>query len=245
MLQPIIILFYPEVPEPETAIYQLCEHLDYQISNNQIEPFDAVIKCFDATFFSLGLLEVLYEIRSEIINVKCLDLSRKLVGEKFAEVFNYPLNLDPSKYTGKIIKRSNILGFDAPEILTAPFNLKHADQDFVYQKFIETQATSLQAVICGDRLPFVLQITDNIAELKSPEQVFSSIEIDKIILLAKQLGIDFGALEILRDQTNQKIYIVNAEDTTWRFPSILNKAQKKEALEKISPLFISLASNRF
>lgn len=245
MLQPIVILFYPEVPEPQTAIYQLCEYLDYQISNNQTEHFDVAIKCFDATFFSISLLEVLHEIRSEIINVRCLDLSRETVGEKFAEIFNYPFNLDPSKYTGKIIKRSNILGFDSPEILTAPCKIKAPNQDFVYQKFIEANGTYFHTVICGDRLPIVIQITENMAELKSTEKVFTSTEIKKIILVAKQLGIEFGAVEILRDQTNQKIYIVNAEDTVWRLPHILTEAQKKEVLEKISPLFISLASHRF
>lgn len=233
----ITLLFYPELPPENAAIIQLCAHLKYQVSNNPSDHFDVAFKCFDATFFSPILLEALDVIEHDVINRKCIDLSRRHIAEKFTNSFAETLTINPATYHGKIIKRANIVGLDPAAILSAPLSLNSIDHDFIYQRFIEN-VMPCYAVICGDRLPIIIH-----KAIDKPETRLNPTQIQKLLTFAQSIGLDYGLLEIIQHPQTQQIYMINVEDTGWTFPPDLTEQQKQDYLEKMSPAFIALTVN--
>ncbi|MGB2925878.1 MAG: hypothetical protein WBB82_11310 [Limnothrix sp.] len=258
MTQPITILFYPESPEPESVAAQLCSHLGYAISNNPTESFDVAFKYFDATFFSPAMLDSLDPIRGDVVNSKSLDISKQAIADIFRVVFGYDLNIDPTEYEGKIVGKSNINALRDGEILDSP--LLAIAPDTVYQKFIdsktETEDTFLEFVvpIHDQEIPFVYQQTRAVSarferknirvDLKEPLDVFDKDELEKILGFAKNIGLECGEIDVLRDKNDGRIYVIDVENTPYYFPDSLNKVQKEAAIELLSRTFLSLIVHR-
>lgn len=258
MSQPITVLFYPENPAPDSVVAQLCDRLGYNISNNPTQRFDVAFKYFDATFFSAAMLDELEPIHDFVINGKSLDISKQAIAQVFRIIFGYDLAVDPTEYAGKIVRKSNINALRDGEILDAP--LMAIASEYVYQKFIDSEVSGTNIFIefavpiCDENIPFVYQQQRNIAqrfeleniqvELKEPDEIFSDTELEKILNFAKNMGLDYGELDILRDKKDGKIYVVDVENTLRHFPDKLNKIQKDDAIELLSRTFLSLVVHR-
>jgi hypothetical protein len=73
--------------------------------------------------------------------------------------------------------------------------------------------------------------------VKKVEEVFSEEEVGLIQKFSKSIGLDCGDLDILRDNASQKIYIVDANPTTWGPPKGLSKENQQKTLQILSDLF--------
>ncbi|NJN73770.1 MAG: hypothetical protein HC799_13650 [Limnothrix sp. RL_2_0] len=258
MSQPITVLFYPESPAPDSVVAQLCDRLGYKVSNNPTQRFDVAFKYFDATFFSAAMLDELEPIHDFVINGKSLDISKQAIAQVFRIIFGYDLAVDPTKYEGKIVRKSNINALRDGEILEAPFMA--IATEYVYQKFIDSEIAGTDTFIefivpiCEQKIPFVYQQQRNIAqrfepeniqvEFKEPNEIFSDSELEKILNFAKNIGLDYGELDILRNKVDEKIYVIDVENTLRSFPDKLNNIQKDAAIELLSRTFLSLVVHR-
>ncbi len=254
------ILFYPEEPPPESVVYQVCHHLDYKISNNPTCPFDVAFKYFDATFFSPEQLDILDEIREDVINANCLDTSKRKVNEVFQKIFGYSVEVDARHYQGKIVAKSNINGVGNGTIIDAPLAGQSLDPDSVYQKLIQnTDAKSgelieYQVPVHGLMIPLVylsyrsidLRLSNIYSRvtLQTAASVFSPEEIIQIIAYAQAMGLDYGELDILRDTIDHKIYVVDANEIAEAAFSSLSEAQQQEALGMLAATFIPLVARK-
>lgn len=242
------ILFYPHKPFPGTAIYKIFLHLGYSITNDPTKKFDLAFKWQDATFLpSDSFLQNLAK-QTEVLNANCHDISKSHVDKIFQEVFGYSSIVNPLIFRGKIVRKSNMNGTHDGKIMDYP--IKEIESGYIYQKLINNEVDEnfvqdIRVTIFKNEIPYLVLKYRPIknrfneksyAKIAEVKDVFSQEEIDKIIIFAQRIGLDYGDLDILRDREDNKIYIIDANNAPWGL-SVDSKSLKRTALTKLSKSF--------
>ena len=217
------ILFYPEKPKYLHSAYVVCYMLGYRITRNPKRKAEAVIRFEDVTKSSSGeTLRALAE-RMPVINLQCDDISKIKVEKEFQEVFGYGMAVDPETYTGVCVQKSDENAKHDGKVISCPMR---PESGYIYQKLIDNtvggEAVDIRVIIFKERIPFVVlryknlddrfNLTTHIA-IKDPEEILSADEIEKIHAFCRRMGMDYGELDILRDNQDGRIYIVDANKT--------------------------------
>lgn len=224
------ILFYPELPSLSFAIYHICLFLGYNVTNNPEKNFDICIKWKDATFSPKdNLLSSLSSQNIPVINVNCEDISKSHVDKVFQSVFGYSININPLTYNGKCVIKSDLNGLHDGKIISCPID--KIESGVVYNKLIDNETETgtvlhLRVPIFKHLIPLVylkqLPLAHRFgtssshlisSQLTSVNEVFSQEEIDKILCFSKKMGLDYGELDVLRDRSDGKLYIVDVNNT--------------------------------
>jgi hypothetical protein len=163
--------------------------------------------------------------RAGAINGRCVDISKSRVAESFREIFGYDLAVDPATHSGPMVEKSETNAAHDGAVVEGPMQPRPG---FVYQKLIANHAgdglvLDIRPGIVGDEIPYVFmkyRPKDIRFGLKSTRiddvaarEVFSESEQANIIRLCKAVGLDFGELDVLRDETDGRIYIVDVSKT--------------------------------
>ena len=249
------ILFFPNRPTRFSVSYKLCALLGYSISTNPKKHFDIAIKRRNATYFERALLQNIPIQPDRIINANSTDISKQTVSQVFADVFGYNLLVDPTQYHGQVVEKSNANGKHDGRILQAPIHPASLRPECVYQKLIDNSSSATSLVldyrlpVHGDQIPLVYlkyrPIANRFAnrnshvELAEPDQLFSQVELDQLLLMAKKMGIAFGEFDVLRDQ-DQRLYVVDVNNTPAGPPNGLPDAQARQALALMQKSFDAL-----
>ncbi len=261
------ILFYPNFPCRKYAIYQICLFLGYDVTNNPEDKYDLAIKWQDATFFSEEpKLFSLSKQNLNVINLNCQDISKSLVNQLFQEAFGYSIAIDPLTYTNKCVVKSNLNAQHDGKIISCP--ISKTESGLVYQKLInneieDSKVLDYRVPVFKKEIPFVyLYIKKNrtvtqrfqgytsvvSVQVVETNKVFEQEEISKILCFCQKLGLDYGELDILRDNIDQQLYIVDANNTPFsgllfeaiNLPAekcLLSPRDRQFALEKMSQAF--------
>lgn len=246
------ILFYPEYPQKTPyrySIIQMCKILGYNMTNNPDDQFDLVIRWEDQTFAKINdKMKVLGE-KNKIINLKCIDISKQHIEKVFTEVFGYKSFLNPVTYKGVCVKKSNLNGQHDGEIIQCP--VEKIEKDFVYQKLINNRhddefVVDMRVPIFNKTIPFAflkykpendrfsLSVKGTMEEV---DNVFSLEEIEKILLFCEKLSLDCGELDIVRDNSDNRIYILDANNTPTIHFAGFSEHQKCDSLYRMSMAF--------
>ena len=239
------ILFYPQQPSEYTTIYKLIKLLNYEMVNNPQQMHDVAIYWEDTTFRKKH--KIIND--SKIINADCNDISKKKVEQIFKNVFKYSTLIDPTIYKGKCVKKSNLNAKHDGQIINCP--IESPESDSVYQKLINNENIDwgiydIRVPIINQAIPFVLIkckakikrfkdcfITSFIQET---HVIFNNRELDNIIKFCKELGLEYGEIDILRDSNDKNIYIIDANNTPWWCPSI-TQTESNYALSRLASTF--------
>lgn len=264
------ILFYPDFPYKKAALYQICLLLGYDVTNEPHRRFDLAIKWQRyATFFDNDtVLLKLSQQNSNIINLNCQDVSKEYTNQVFAEVFGYSLGVDPLIYHGQCVAKSNLNAQHDGKIINCPTS--KIEKGIVYQKLVDNEVEG--NAVLDYRVPIFKQVIPFVyvylkknqtseqrfygypslisVEVVETQDIFSQDEINKIISFCQRIGLDYGELDILRDQKEELIYIVDANNTPSsrllfepvEMPynqSFLSFAQRQIVLDKLTQAFQS------
>jgi hypothetical protein len=246
------ILFFPERPAPNSVAYKLCALLGYAITNHPRRHFDVAFKLKDATFCDAAELRNVSAVAEKIINVRSLDISKRAVARAFAEVFGYALEVDPTRHRGGLVEKSNRNAMHDGRERQGPLAPDEVRAECVYQKEIDNRSGENGFVldhrvpVYGDQIPLVylkrrpagarFSNTNTQVKLEEPEAVFLPEELHKILLLAGKMGMDYGEFDVLRDK-DQRIYVVDANNTPFGPPNGLSDRESKIALERLAKSF--------
>jgi glutathione synthase/RimK-type ligase-like ATP-grasp enzyme len=73
--------------------------------------------------------------------------------------------------------------------------------------------------------------------LRTPDEVFSNAELEQISAFTREIGLDWGGVDVLRDRNDGKLYIVDANKTDMGPPIGLNLQEKIRAAYMLRDAF--------
>ena len=168
------------------------------------------------------------ELPAGSINAACPDISKSRVEHVFEQVFGYALAVDPLTHTGKMVVKSELNGVHDGEIIQGPATPQPGR---VYQRLIDTLtetpkgkfATDLRCPSAGGQIDLIYikrrpadkrfaNMNSN-CTLAKPEDYLSHDERTKLARFAVAMGLDWGGLDVLRDNESGLIYVVDVNKT--------------------------------
>lgn len=179
-------------------------------------------------------------------NYFCEDISKSNVAEVFDDAFGYSLAVDPTSYIGPIVVKSERNGVHDGRIESGPIK---KERQMAYQRLIDNEiqpgfVVDFRCPTVKGEIPLVYikvrpkdQRFDNVnssVALAKPEDVFSPAELDKISAFCSDMGLDWGGIDVLRDKTDGRIYIVDVNKTDMGPPLALPLKDKLRSVDILS-----------
>jgi hypothetical protein len=244
------ILVYPHYPSRGSTIYKLGKKLSYNITNkpkNSVEI--AVYWEYLTSRTEYHYLEEQSKIL-RIVNLYSRDISKIFIDRIHQNVFGYSTVIDPITYEGKIVKKSDINAKHDGEILRAPISSK--ENGYIYQLLIdntyaENQVMDIRVPVVNGLLDFVYIKYRNISErflnttnktiVMQTNSIFDKNEIELLNKYCAELRLDYGELDVLRDNNSKRIYVVDVNNTPQGPPSNTSKKDSDFAIETIALAF--------
>jgi hypothetical protein len=181
-----------------------------------------------------------------VLNGDCRDITKSRVAEVFEDVFGYALAVDPTTYAGPMVCKSEENGVHDGYIVQGPCA---ARPGWVYQRAVDNSdgdsVVDLRcptvfgklAVVCKKRRALARRFENYNAscELAEPGDVFNADELSKIEAFCKAMYLDWGGLDILRDRSDERLYIVDVNKTDMPV-LILPTREKLEVSDRLARL---------
>lgn len=210
--------FMPKPPPPWYLIWNASAWIGARAALSP-EKADACVYFEDATWVSASDAALL-----PCINGRCRDVSKTRVGDVFAAVFGYELLIDPERAEGAAVEKGELNGAHDGAIVHCPTPRKSGR---VYQKLIETGEGDLVEDLrtpCVGGEPVLVFIkrrsrnqrfanTNTDVALADVQSVFSADELKRIRTFVREMQLDWGGLDILRERQSGRLYIVDVNKT--------------------------------
>jgi hypothetical protein len=218
------ILTLPHKPHPHSSLYKICHRLGYRVTRNARGRADLVIYWEDCTFRSnCEAIERLAE-NERVVNLRSKDIGKHHVADVFQNVFGYNLEVNPGEYRGPMVVKADRNACSVGEIIYGPADEKPG---FVYQRLINNIVDGfleeIRVPVFGSLLPYCLlqriplkyrfTLERGSGVICEVNEVLGPTEIDLIRRFCNVLGLDYGELDVLRDADDQRLYIVDVNNT--------------------------------
>ncbi len=243
------IYVYPHYPSSGSTLYKIADHLGYNLTNIYHSHPDIIVYweylTFRKEYHHLENIDTRH-----VVNLHSRDISKVFVDNIFKEVFGYSTSIDPMTYDKPYVKKSDINARHDGEIVDRPGEVPA--KGFIYQKLIDNstdnnQVVDLRVPVIGETLSFIylkyrdksIRFTNSTSKtiLTKTKDVFSDIEIEKINQFCNHINLDYGELDILRDNNDGKIYIVDVNNTPQGPPRKMACRDEKHAIRALSQAF--------
>jgi len=243
------IIAFPDFPSKRTTLFKIAKRYKYRLTNKILSKPDLVVYFHDSTHGDNGALKRLYP-QKNIININCIDISKKKVDEIHSTVFGYNTFINPLTYSGVAVLKSDLNAMHDGRKIDCPVN--HIEGGGVYQLLINNDCGNdlvmdYRVVVIGNAVPIVYKkfkamenrFTNVVerSELCNTSQLLESQEVDSIIKFSRAIGADFCELDVLRNKDDNKIYVIDVNKTPYGPPAGLPHDQTKKAVEILSTTF--------
>lgn len=239
------IVVYPDFPSKKTTIFKIANLLGYRLTNKAISNPDLVIYFEDITHGDTSRIREIYKER--IINVDCDDISKQKVDRIHNEVFGYNTFIDPTKYSGIAVQKSDTNALHDGQIVHCP--LPAGKEGSVYQLLIDNQfndelVVDLRVPVIGAEIPCVykkykkmeVRFTNEVSYSTFHEtlDVLSASEQEAVLSFARAMNVQFCEFDLLR-HSDGRIFIIDVNKTPYGPPFRLDKPD--EALDRLVSSF--------
>lgn len=231
------IYFTPERARPWYLI-RAVSHIAGGVLAKDITQADVVFQFEDATV-SPNPAPTNVKPGARLINFACDNISKTKVAAASEAAFGNPLMIDPAHFTGPAVEKSQINAAHDGRIVQCP---TQALPGRAYQRVIDNRTPDLELVedlrtcTLGGKPVIVFvkrrpvskrfQNTNVDVLLRRPEEVFSSEEIAQIGVFCKEMSLEWGGVDVLRDRADGTLHIVDANKTDMGPPIALNLPDK-------------------
>ncbi len=242
------IYFTPERARPWYLI-RAVSHIAGAVLAKDVSQADVVFQFEDATI-SPNPAPANVKPGAKLINFNCADISKSRVAAASEVAFARPLAIDPATYAGPAVEKSQINAAHDGHIVQCP---TPALPGRAYQRVIDNRTPDLQLVedlrtctlggkpiiVFIKRRPVTKRFQNTNVEvlLRRPEEVFSAEEIERIGVFCKEIGLEWGGVDVLRDRTDGSLQIVDANKTDMGPPIDLNLPDKIIAARVLAHAF--------
>ncbi|PZO51656.1 MAG: hypothetical protein DCF16_10970 [Alphaproteobacteria bacterium] len=230
------VCFTPDRPRPWYVVWSAATLAGVKIVRDA-DSADAVFYFEDVTIGAPPRFE-----GRRVLNAGVADISKTTVAEAFGKVAGYDLLIDPAKHVGPAVEKSEANGAHDGRLVHCP---TPAQPGKSYQLFIDSSdgdtAFDYRTTIINRKPRFVLvktkpasdrfSIHNETVVMQPLGAVFTAAEIDIIARFAQRMQLDWAALDVLRDQASQKIYIVDVNKTDTG-PAVDLSLKDREALKR-------------
>ncbi|MGE0739829.1 MAG: hypothetical protein AB7O98_00690 [Hyphomonadaceae bacterium] len=242
------IAFTPERARPWYLIWSVSRIAGAKLAKDA-STADVVMQFEDATF-SPNDPPARVKPGAKLINFRCRDVSKTNVSRASEVAFGNKLAVDPATYVGTAVEKSEINAAHDGRIVQCP---TPAVPGRVYQRVIDNRTLDLNIVedlrtstVAGKPVCVFIkrrQVTKRFLNtntevlLKTPDEVFSAEEQRQITAFTREIGLDWGGVDVLRDRTDGRLYIVDANKTDMGPPIALNLQDKLVAARMLAKAF--------
>lgn len=245
------IAFTPQRPRPWYFIWACTHAVGGRIVRNQAKA-DLTIYFEDTTASPAPLLP---QTRAHM-NFGCSNVSKSHVSRIFEQTFGYGIAVNPSIYTGQVVEKSEINGAHDGQVLKAPFPPKPG---CVYQRLVDNrcggnQVMDYRCVIVGREMPLLfikrrkigLRFTNINSDVRllEPGEAFSELEIAQLIEFAARMGLEWGAMDVLRDRRDGRLYVVDVNKTNIDPPIAMPLKDKLKATSRVGKALQAFVASR-
>lgn len=249
------ILFYPDFPTMDGyTLVAMCHELGYEGVTSPDAPFDIAVAWADVTWMQPDETLAAIANRMPVWNIDCRDISKRTVDATMRDVFGYGAEVDPATYRGKVAVKTDENARGRGAVVTAPVDAP--EPGHVYQRYVECtengRTVNYRVPVVAGTIPlcYVLGREPAVTYLKThatdcrlvePDVLFSRDEQRKILELCDRMGLDFGELDVLRDDGDGRIYVIDVNKTPAgmgiAYRHRWSVAQRREALQRLSAAF--------
>lgn len=183
------------------------------------------------------------------INGRCLDIRKSTIARAFEKVSGRILVVNPETYTGAAVRKSEQNGSHDGFVVECP---TQNEKGYVYQKLIDNSISDkctedIRVVVVGTELPAAIVKTVPLAQrfsalpskarVESPETLFTNKEHTLIFAFCRELNLDFGEIDVLRDRRDGELYIVDVNPTALAHPVVLSFAERLKLIRRSARAF--------
>jgi glycosyltransferase involved in cell wall biosynthesis len=251
------VLCFPEPPAARAVITKICRAARCPIVINPRVACDLAIRWDTNTFREPTPALVRLAARVDVWNLRCDDISKERVDRAFTNAFGYTSLIDPLTHRGRAVTKSNLNGAHDGVVVECPLNER--DPDRIYQRLIGNESSSgvvedIRTPMFGGDIPFVylvhravqsrfgqLEIDVVVAEA---DAIFTAEERTRLRRFAQAIGMDYGELDVLRDNASGRLYVVDANPTPYGPPTPLTAAARRAAISRLAAAFDRLRRRR-
>jgi hypothetical protein len=241
---------YPEYPSKKASIHKVGRNLGLNVTNKIKKGSVYSIYYENITHRnSIGKLEKLVG-KNVILNKDSIDISKNFVDDVHQSVFGYSTIVDPLTHEGTVVKKSDINAVHDGQIISTPIVKK--DDNYIYQLLIDNSVSESEVV--DIRVPIINSLLDFVyykhkttefrftnTTFKSvmipTDSVFSKEEEELINTFCDKMNLNYGELDILRDNASRKIYIIDVNNTPFGPPPNIDKEEGILAMQKLAKSF--------
>lgn len=242
------IAFSPERARPWYLVWAVARAAGAKLAKD-VATADVVMHFEDATY-SPNDPPAKHKLGARFINFGCRDVSKSNVAKACERAFGNPLAVDPRKHIGPAVEKSEINAAHDGRIVQCP---AVPTPGRVYQRVVDNRSTDpnlvedLRTCTIGGK-PIVVFIkrrevtkrflnTNTEVVMRMPEEVFSPEEMNQISAFTREIGLDWGGVDVLRDRADGRLYIVDANKTDMGPPIALNLPDKLIATRMLAKAF--------
>jgi len=241
------IAFFPEKPRPWYFIWPVMHASGAKLIADTSQA-DIVFQFDDSTESHHAAPNI--KPGAKLVNFGCRDISKSKVAEAFEKAAGYSLAVDPRTYTGRMVEKSEKNACHDGRVIEGPME---PEADKTYQVLVDNEIEGgliedLRACICGGKPAIVFRKRRSISRrflnenvevlLDSPENCYTADEIDVITRFAAEIGLEWGGVDVLRDNQSGRIYIVDANKTDMGPPVALKLGDKLKSTRRMARAFV-------
>jgi hypothetical protein len=243
------MLCFPDVPmEVGYELRKIAMVLGLRLTNRTERPHLAI--AWQDTTVRRFSLESEQRKAGYFLNSRCTDIGKDRVEAVFESVFGYSLRVDPTTHSGPCVRKSIANAKHDGVVITCPIN--KAESGYSYQRLIDNgsddqHVVDLRTPVYRDTIPLVLLKYRPIktrfgnlntrVKLARPDDIFSAEEQALILRFTRAIEVDFCNLDVLRDNSTGKIYIVDINTTAFGPTRELVRRDKRRAIAILAAAF--------
>jgi hypothetical protein len=244
------VAFAPERPHPLSVAAKVCARAGARVVGPD-RPHDV------AVHFSLATVRPLpAELAADpgrVVDGRCVDISKTAVEAAHVEAFGYGLAVDPTRYEGTCVEKSDANAEHDGRVVDCPLPAERVRAGQVYQRVVDnvtadgTEVEDLRLAVLHDRVVLGYRkhrpVADRFsndnsrAEVVRPDEVLTDSETAAVLRLCRLIGADWAEVDVLRDRGDGRAYLVDVNPTPNGPPNHLPRAQQRHALEVLTRAF--------